>query len=84
MTRWNLIEGAGGYVQEDAAGEYYKADEVDAKVDALKADNGDLEKAIKACISALRSYQYGNCSSELAESIADMAQNIVNKVEARK
>ena len=43
----------------------------------------DLLKILKAATDALRSYQYGNCSSALAEGIADMAEAIIKKVEVR-
>lgn len=43
----------------------------------------DLHKALDAAKNALRSYQYGNASPELAEAIADMADKALAKAEGR-
>lgn len=41
------------------------------RADRLEADNAALRKIAAAASHALRSYQYGNASTELAESTAD-------------
>lgn len=41
----------------------------------------DLLKDAKAAVSALRSYQYGNASPDLAKEIADQTEKGISKVE---
>lgn len=43
----------------------------------------ELYKALDAAKNALRSYQYGNASPELAEAIADMADKALAKAGGR-
>lgn len=42
--------------------------------DRLQAANGELRQLLVTCEHALRSYQYGNGSTELAEEIANKVQ----------
>jgi hypothetical protein len=42
----------------------------------------DLHKTLKACESALRSYQYGNAAPDLAKSVADAAVKVIAQAEA--
>ena len=52
--------------------------------DKLKRDNETLLKTLKACSHALRSYQYGNSSEELAEEMADAADAAIKQAEEGK
>ena len=44
-----------------------------SNLDALRARVASLEKMLTAASHALRSYQFGNASTELAQSVADAA-----------
>jgi len=44
----------------------------------MTSEFGDLLKAAVAAVHALRSYQHGNASPELAEEIADELEKAVN------
>ncbi len=45
-----------------------------AKIDERLAENARLRKMLTSAINALRSYQYGNSSPDLAEEIADACE----------
>jgi hypothetical protein len=44
-------------------------------------DVEDLLKDARAAVNALRSYQYGNASPDLAKEIADQTEKGISKVE---
>lgn len=46
---------------------------------ALAADAPDLLKSLKSAVLALRSYQYGNSSTELAKEIADACEVFIRR-----
>jgi hypothetical protein len=52
---------------------------VEAVVGILKAENARLRTACTAAMNALRSYQYGNGSPDLAEEIAEHLAEVLGK-----
>lgn len=44
-------------------------------------DKAKVKKALEAAMHALRSYQYGNGSTELAESIADLCSDTLRELD---
>ncbi len=49
------------------------------ELERLRATYADLYAALTAAVHALRSYQYGNASTELAETIADSCDAVLAK-----
>ncbi len=50
-----------------------------AEIGRLRAINADLIAALAAATHALRSYQYGNSATDLAEEVADNAETAIAK-----
>jgi chromosome segregation ATPase len=70
---------ANNYILDGCGGQEY----LDARLAALQAQNRELREKVTACVHALRSYQYGNSSTELAEEVADAADATLAQLEAR-
>ena len=63
---------------------YYDADKVDQRLMLSEARCKQLEEALKPCISALRSYQYGNSATDLAKDVADHVEAITERPPAER
>ena len=50
------------------------------RINELEKQNDELLTACKAASAALRSYQFGNCATELAEEVSNFCDEIIAKV----
>lgn len=66
-----------------AIGEFaiQQAPALGAEIDRLRIINAELVKVCHAAVHALRSYQYGNSATDLAEETANACESAIAKVQ---